>query len=125
MICTDCISDAYVIVEYESVYTPEAFAATTPTLTGTDRMSEGPSGLRSKMTPLWVPSPSFQERVAVHRGMASFPRRGQSIGTLLLEQVEDFASKRSYARLSEHDPFLTRAIRFMSVVGPAERLRVH
>lgn len=108
-------------VEYESVYTPEAFAATTPTPEQIQhRMSEGPMWVALQDDIIVGTVSVVPKNAALYiRGMAILPSaRGQSIGTLLLEQVEDFASKHNYARLSlSTTPFLTRAIRLYERCG--------
>ena len=121
----DAVSIASVMhaafVEHASAYTPEAFAATTPTPEQIQhRMSEGP---------MWV---ALQDNIIVGtvsvvpksaalyiRGMAILPTaRGQSIGRQLLKQVEDFAAKHSYACLFlSTTPFLARAIRLYERCG--------
>jgi GNAT superfamily N-acetyltransferase len=101
-------------IEYKSFYTPEGFAATTPT---SDR-------IRSRLMegPLWV---AVCDNVIVGtvsvvpegeslyiRGMAVLPdARGHKIGELLLGQIESFATARDYKRLVlSTTPFLSRAI---------------
>ena len=101
-------------VEYESLYTREGFAATTPaTAQVQDRIEEGP---------VWVvlDNDAVVGTVSVVpkgeslyvRGMAIVPAaRGRRIGELLLRQVERFASERGFKRLSlSTTPFLDRAI---------------
>ena len=101
-------------VEYETLYTPEGFAATTPADESVlDRMKEGP---------VWVAllDHSVAGTASVVgrgedlyiRGMAVLPiGRGLRIGQLLLKQIEDYASAHSYRRLIlSTTPFLDRAI---------------
>jgi GNAT superfamily N-acetyltransferase len=121
----DAVSIASVMhtsfVEYEFVYTTEAFAATTPTPVQVQhRMSEGPMWVALQDDTVVGTVSVVPKSAALYiRGMAILPAaRGQSIGTLLLEQVEDFASKHSYARLFlSTTPFLTRAIRLYERCG--------
>src|SRR2546423_499061 len=108
-------------VEYKSSYTPEGFAATTPT---TDQ-------IRSRMMegPVWV---ALRDHAIVGtvsvvpkgdslyiRGMALLPTaRGHKIGELLLGHIESFASARGYKRLFlSTTPFLSRAIRLYEHFG--------
>lgn len=108
-------------VEYESAYTPEAFAATTPTSDRVQsRLSEGP---------VWVAA--LNEAIvgtvaAVPRGEALYVRsmavlptaRGHGIGALLFEQVERFAAAQGLTLLIlSTTPFLTRAIRLYERLG--------
>jgi GNAT superfamily N-acetyltransferase len=121
----DAVSIASVMhtsfVEYESAYTPEAFAATTPTSEQVQhRMSEGPMWVALQDDTIVGTVSVVPKSASLYiRGMAILPSaRGQSIGTLLLEWVEDFASKHSYARLFlSTTPFLTRAIRLYERCG--------
>ena len=121
----DAVSIASVLheafVEFESAYTPEALAATTPTGEQIQhRLSEGP---------VWVAlldgiivgtvSVVLKNEGLYIRGMAILPTaRGQRIGSLLLEQVEEFASRHDSERLFlSTTPFLTRAIRLYEQWG--------
>ena len=108
-------------VEYESSYTAEAFAATTPTYEQIQhRMSEGPLwvALQGEAIVGTVSAVPKSEAVNI-RGMAILrTARGQRIGTLLLEQVEEYASGHGYKRLYlSTTPFLTRAIRLYERCG--------
>lgn len=102
-------------VEYEAIYTPEAFAITTPTLEEIQkRWSEGL---------VWIAL--YDNRVvgtvaAVAKGEALYVRslailpeaRGRGLGQLLLQQVENFAKRQALSRLClSTAPFLHRAIR--------------
>jgi ribosomal protein S18 acetylase RimI-like enzyme len=102
-------------VEYESSYTAEAFAATTPTREQVQhRMSEGPIWVALQGdTIVGAVSVVLKSDTVYIRGMAILPTaRGQRIGTLLLQQVEAYASGHGYRRLFlSTTPFLTRAIR--------------
>jgi len=113
------LHDAF--AEYEPLYTPEAFAATTPT---SDQI-EG----RFTGGPVWVAlyDDSIVGTVsAVPKGeglyvrsMAVLPAaRGHRIGELLLTHVEDFASAQGYKRMFlSTTPFLDRAIRLYEKWG--------
>jgi GNAT superfamily N-acetyltransferase len=108
-------------VEYEPFYTPEAFAATTPTA---DQLRE-----RWREGPVWVAvqNDTIIGTVAVVpkgealyiRSMAILPTaRGQGIGRLLLHEVERFANERRCRRLFlSTTPFLRRAIRLYEQFG--------
>jgi GNAT superfamily N-acetyltransferase len=82
-------------VEYESAYTPEAFAATTPTSQQVQhRMSEGPVWVALQDDVIVGTISLLSKREGVYlRGIAILPcARGQRIGTFLLEQAEPFLS---------------------------------
>ena len=108
-------------VAYESSYTPEGFAATTPS----------PDQLQNRLIegPVWV---VLREEVIVGtvaivpkgeslyiRGMAVLPNaRGLKIGELLLKHIENFASARGFRRLLlSTTPFLSNAIRLYESFG--------
>jgi len=100
--------------EYESSYTPEAFAATTP---GPDEIQR-----RIDQGPVWVATLSgdivgtvsaLQRATDLHiRSMAAVPSaRGSGIGGLLLREIERFAFLHGCRRLTLcTTPFLARAI---------------
>lgn len=108
-------------VEYESRYTPEAFASTTP----------DPAEVRRRMEegPVWVTL--LDERVVgtlaavaknnglYLRGMGILPKaRATGLGKLLLETVEAFARENGLERLYlSTTPFLERAIRLYESFG--------
>jgi ribosomal protein S18 acetylase RimI-like enzyme len=108
-------------VEYQPLYTPAAFAATTPE---SDRIR-----LRLDEGPIWVAVQSrsvvgtvsavAKEAGVYVRGMALLPAaRGQRVGWLLLEQIEAFARERELGRLYlSTTPFLLRAIRLYERFG--------
>ena len=102
-------------VEYRSLYTEEAFLATTPNAEQIAvRITEGP---------VWVAivGNEIAGTVAVVergddlyiRGMAVLPSaRGHRLGELLLKQIERFGHERNLKRLVlSTTPFLHRAIR--------------
>src|SRR4030095_2863419 len=89
-------------IEYKSEYTPDGFAATTPTVEQIkNRLNEGP---------VWI---AFLDESAVAtvsavpqgeslyvRGMAALPSvRGHQIGKLLMDSVQDYAAARACKRL--------------------------
>lgn len=108
-------------VEYASLYTPEAFAATTPTTNQLQkRWGEGPVwvAVRNDLIVGTVGAVPKGEALYV-RSMAILPAaRGQGIGRLLLEQIERFAHERGDRRLFlSTTPFLIRAIRLYERFG--------
>jgi GNAT superfamily N-acetyltransferase len=107
--------------EYESFYTSEAFAATTPTGDQVvSRMSEGPVWVALHDRTIVGTAAAVSRGEALYiRGMAILPAaRGQRIGELLLRRIENFASAQGYYRLVlSTTPFLTRAIRLYEGFG--------
>lgn len=101
-------------VEYEPLYTPEGFAATTPNAEDVQRrMHEGPIWVAvSYDTVIGAVSVVPRGESLYIRGMAVLPvARGQRIGELLLSHVETFAATQSYKRLFLNTtPFLDSAI---------------
>jgi len=106
---------------FEGLYTPPAFAATTPTPEQvSDRFPDGP---------IWVAEGNGQVRGTVSvvprpgelyiRSMAVHPAtRGQGVGARLLRAVEEFAAPQSYRRLVlTTTPFLLPAIRLYEQAG--------
>lgn len=108
-------------VEYEALYTPEAFAATTPPADQIrDRMSEGPVWLALQNdTAVGTISAAPRGAALYVRSMAVAPTaRGQGIGRELLEHVEQFAVQSGFERLFlSTTPFLTGAIRLYEQWG--------
>ena len=108
-------------VEYESSYTREAFAAAT--LTDEEiqnRMSEGPVWIALQHdTIVGTVSVVPRNEGLYVQSVAILPSaRGQGIGTLLLECVQEFATRHHYERLFlDTAPFLTRAIRLYEQFG--------
>lgn len=108
-------------IEYESSYTPEAFAATTSTPAQVrERMNEGPTwvALRNEMIVGTVSAVPKGEALYV-RSMAVDPgARAKGIGRELLEHVEAFAAQNGFQRLFlSTTPFLSRAIRLYEQSG--------
>ena len=108
-------------VEYVSLYTPEAFAATTPTTEYLQkRWGEGPVwvAVHNDLIVGTVGAVPKGEALYV-RSMALLPAaRGQGIGRLLLEQIERFAHERGDRQLFlSTTPFLIRAIRLYEQFG--------
>ena len=108
-------------VEYESLYTPEAFAATTPTSEQIqNRFDEGPVWIAlQRDTIVGTVAAAPKDGGMYVRSMAILPTaRGQGIGRVLLEQVERFASESGQRRLFlSTTPFLLRAIRLYEQFG--------
>ena len=108
-------------VEYKSSYTPEGFAATTPTAEQIQtRMSEGPVWVvLSDQAIVATVSVVSQGDSLYIRGMAVLPdARGTKIGEQLLAHIERFASDRGVKRLFlSTTPFLSSAIRLYERFG--------
>jgi GNAT superfamily N-acetyltransferase len=108
-------------VEYESLYTPEAFAATTPTTDQLQkRWGEGPVWVAVHKDLIVGAVGAVPKGEALYvRSMAILPAaRGQGIGRLLLEQIERFANECGDRRLFlSTTPFLIRAIRLYERFG--------
>jgi GNAT superfamily N-acetyltransferase len=108
-------------VEYEPLYTPGGFAATTPAAEQIERRwNEGPVWValhagRCVGTVAVVPK---GEALYV-RSMAVLPdARGQNIGAALLQEVEQFARAHDFRRMVlSTTPFLLRAIRLYERFG--------
>ena len=108
-------------IEYRDLYTPEGFAATTPTSEEVlTRMEEGPVwvALLDGSVVGTVAAVERGEDLYV-RGMAVLPAaRGLGIGELLLREVEGHAAALGYGRLLlSTTPFLHRAIRLYERFG--------
>jgi GNAT superfamily N-acetyltransferase len=108
-------------VEYEPLYTAEAFAITTPTPTEIEqRWNEGPvwSVLKDRHLVATVAAAAKGDALYI-RSMAVVPSaRGQGIGEILLEEVESFARASGFQRLLlSTTPFLHAAIRLYERFG--------
>ena len=121
----DAVSIASVLyeafTEYTSVYTREAFTATTPTSDQIQRrLSEGPVWVAVHKGAIVGTVSAVPQGAAFYiRSMAVLPTaRGHGIGALLLDHIERFAAAHGaeYLVLST-TPFLTRAIRLYEHVG--------
>jgi GNAT superfamily N-acetyltransferase len=108
-------------VEYESLYTPEGFAATAITSKQIiARMSEGPVGVAVCDEEIVGTVSAVAKAEALYiRGMAALPSaRGKQIGGLLLTQVEEFARTEGFSHLLlSTTPFLDRPIRLYERYG--------
>lgn len=108
-------------IEYESLYSHEAFVATAPHSDQIQtRMKEGPVWVALRDGTIVGTVAAVPKGEALYiRGMAILPAaRGQRIGESLLKQIESFASKYGFRRLSlSTTPFLSRAIRLYEHYG--------
>ena len=107
--------------EYENLYSPEGFAATTPASESIlNRMKEGPVWV-ALLDHSAVGTASVVDRGddLYIRGMAVLPAaRGRGIASLLLRQIEDYASAHGHRRLVlSTTPFLHEAIRLYERCG--------
>ena len=108
-------------IEYKSEYTPDGFAATTPTVVQIkQRLTEGPVWVALlEGTVVATVSAVLQGESLYVRGMAALPlARGHQIGKLLMDSVLDFASEQECKRLFlSTTPFLSRAIALYERLG--------
>jgi ribosomal protein S18 acetylase RimI-like enzyme len=107
--------------EFESIYTPEAFAATTPTSKQLRaRWNEGPVWVVISNSDVVGTISAVIENDSLYlRSMAVVPAaRAQNIGRLLLKEVEIYANAHSCKRMFlSTTPFLTQAIRLYKRCG--------
>ena len=107
--------------DFEPLYTPEGFRATTPTAEEVARrLAEGPSWIAlDDEAVVGTVSAVDREGEIYVRSMAVAPSaRGRGIATHLLRAVEAFALSRGVRRLSlTTTPFLTGAIRLYEQAG--------
>ena len=108
-------------IEYKSEYTPDGFAATTPTVEQIKhRLTEGPVWVALLgRTVVATVSAVLQGESLYVRGMAALPSaRGHRVGKLLMDSVQDFACARGCKRLFlSTTPFLSRAIALYERLG--------
>lgn len=108
-------------MEYESLYTPEAFAATTPRASQIEaRWSEGPVWVAVQDENIVGTVAAIPKPFGLYiRSMAVLPSaRGQGIAGKLLKGVEGFAVEYHYKRLFlSTTPFLHPAIRLYEKLG--------
>ncbi|MBD0372036.1 MAG: GNAT family N-acetyltransferase [Pyrinomonadaceae bacterium] len=124
-IADDAVSIASVLyesfLEYESSYTPEAFAATVSSPGQIlERLSEGPVWVAlTDGKVIGTVSAVVKAEGLYIRGMAVKPSgRGSGIGERLLKCAEDFAIENGCTRLFlSTTPFLARAIRLYEQSG--------
>ena len=107
--------------EYKSLYTPEAFAATTLTSEQiASRLNEGPCWIAVRDREIVGTVSAVPKAEAIYiRSMAVTPKaRGGRIGQLLLSCIEDFAAARGCKHLFlSTTPFLIPAIRLYEHCG--------
>jgi N-acetylglutamate synthase-like GNAT family acetyltransferase len=107
--------------EYESLYTAEAFAATTPTSAQLkNRLSKGATWIALLNEKIVGTVSVVPENEALYiRSMAILPEaRGQRIGERLLQEIEDHAVFHNYRKLFLNTtPFLDRAIQLYEKFG--------
>ena len=107
--------------EYQSLYTPEGYAATAITSEqAADRLSEGPIWVAiSNGNVVGTVSVVIRKDSLYIRGMAVRPTaRGRHIGELLMAEVERFSRSKGFRRLFlSTTPFLHRAIRLYERLG--------
>lgn len=108
-------------VEFEPLYTPAAFSATTPTSDQIQkRWSEGPVWVVAEASQLVGTISAVPKGEGLYiRSMAVLPsHRGQEIGYLLLQAVEHFANTQSIQSMFlSTTPFLAGAIRLYEQYG--------
>jgi ribosomal protein S18 acetylase RimI-like enzyme len=108
-------------VEYEPIYTPAAFAATTPTSSQIQkRWREGPVWVAVQNLILVGTVAAVPKREGLYiRSMAVLPSvRGQGIAEQLLRAIESYAVAAQHQRLFlSTTPFLTSAIRLYERFG--------
>jgi putative acetyltransferase len=113
------LSEAF--AEFEALYTPQAFAATTPTADQVlKRWGEGPvwaAFQEGRLVGTIAAVPEGQDLYV--RSLALLPAaRGHGTGRLLLEQVELFARASGFQRMYlSTTPFLHQAIRLYERSG--------
>jgi len=108
-------------VEYQPLYTPSAFAVTTPTSDQIQaRWNEGPVWVAVQNEKLLGTVAAVSKTLGLYiRSMAVLPAaRGQGIGLELLQHIESFAVANDYKRLFlGTTPFLTSAIHLYESFG--------
>ena len=108
-------------VEFEPLYMPAAFSATTPTSDQIQkRWSEGPVWVVGEGSQLVGTISAVPKGEGLYiRSMAVLPsHRGQGIGYILLQAVEQFANEQHIQRMFlSTTPFLTGAIRLYEQFG--------
>jgi ribosomal protein S18 acetylase RimI-like enzyme len=115
-------------IEYESLYTRSAFAATTPTISQVqERWNEGPVWVAVQNDNIVGTVAAVPKGSGFYiRSMAVLPiARGQGIAGKLLKEVERFAIQHQYKRLFlSTTPFLHYAIRLYEEFGFARTREV-
>jgi GNAT superfamily N-acetyltransferase len=107
--------------EYESLYTPEAFAVTTPTSEQIQRRwNEGPVWVAVQLDRIVGTVAAVPRGESLYiRSMAILPSaRGEGIGRGLLQEAERLAVAHGFQRMIlSTTPFLTHAIRLYEQFG--------
>jgi GNAT superfamily N-acetyltransferase len=111
----------HAFVEFEALYTPEAYVATVLPAEGVrNRLNEGPVWVAERESAVigTVGAISVSNALMV-RGMAVHPEaRGFGVAKRLLRVVEDFARRNGYKQLSLFTtPFLSQAIPMYQAAG--------
>lgn len=108
-------------LEFEHLYTPEAFLATVQPNDGIlQRMEEGPLWVAENDHRIIGTVSAMQSKDSVFvRGMAVAPEaRGQKIGRALLKLTEEYAQEQGFDRMSLYTtPFLFSAIQLYESYG--------
>lgn len=108
-------------IEYEALYTPAAFAATTPTASQIEaRWHEGQVWVAIQNSNIVGTVAAVPKSSGLYiRSMAVLPAaKGQGIARKLLKEIETFAVDHGYKRLFlSTTPFLQRAIRLYEQFG--------
>jgi GNAT superfamily N-acetyltransferase len=108
-------------MEYESLYTKEGYAATTPEAAMIlRRMQEGPLWVANYKKQIVGTAAAVSKETGLYiRGMAVLPTaRSHGLGRLLLEEIKLFAAQHGCRRLFlSTTPFLNRAIRLYEGFG--------
>jgi ribosomal protein S18 acetylase RimI-like enzyme len=108
-------------LEYQALYTPEAFAATVPGPKGVaERLQQGPAWVAVRGVVVLGTISAVVGEEGIHvRGMAVIPQaRERGIGTKLLQCVETLAREKKSRRLFlSTTPFLDDAIRLYERFG--------
>jgi GNAT superfamily N-acetyltransferase len=117
---TDVLRQAF--LEFEPLYTPQGFAATTPDWEQVGhRMEEGPAWIALWANRIAGTASAVQkgEEGLYVRGVAVVPSmRGRGIAEVLMNEVEYFARQNGCARMFlTTTPFLTSAIRLYERFG--------
>lgn len=108
-------------IEFEALYTPSAFAVTTPTFNEIQaRWNEGPVWVAvQNEQPVGTVATVPKSAGLYVRSMAVLPvARGQGVAGQLLREVESFAATNNHKRLFlSTTPFLAGAIRLYELFG--------
>jgi ribosomal protein S18 acetylase RimI-like enzyme len=113
------LSDSF--AAYEPMYTPGAFAATTPSASVIEqRFGEGPIWVAERQGTIVGTASAVPKGTGLYvRSVAVLPSaRGRQVGQALMRQVEDYAAAEHLRRMFlSTTPFLTGAIRLYERIG--------